>query len=56
VLWAALLLLILATAPARALAQAEKTTPELRTADDEFSRRLSELKRTFADLSKEIRG
>jgi DNA repair exonuclease SbcCD ATPase subunit len=52
VLWAALLLLILATAPAGVLA--EKTTPELRTADDEFSRQLSGLKRTFADLSKKF--
>ena len=28
--------------------------PELRTADDEFSRQLSELKKTFADLGKKI--
>jgi DNA repair exonuclease SbcCD ATPase subunit len=54
ILWAALLLLIVATAPAGVLAQAEKTTPELRTADDEFSRQLGELKRTFADLSKKF--
>jgi DNA repair exonuclease SbcCD ATPase subunit len=53
-LLAALLLLIAVTAPAGVLAQAEKTTPELRTADDEFSRQLSELKRTFADLSKKF--
>ena len=32
----------------------EKTPQELRTADDEFSRQLSELKRTFADLSKKF--
>jgi DNA repair exonuclease SbcCD ATPase subunit len=54
VLWAVLLLLIAATAPAGVLAQTEKATPEARTADDEFSRQLSELKRTFADLSKKF--
>jgi DNA repair exonuclease SbcCD ATPase subunit len=54
VLWAALLLLIAATAPVGVLAQTEKATPEARTADDEFSRQLSELKRTFADLSKKF--
>src|SRR6266849_2518624 len=48
VLWAALLLLVVATAPVGVLAQAEKSTPELRTADEEFSHQLSELKRTFA--------
>jgi DNA repair exonuclease SbcCD ATPase subunit len=55
VLWAAaLLLLFVATVPAGVLAQAEQAAPELRTADDEFSRQLSELKRTFADLSKKF--
>ena len=35
--------------------QAERnTTPETRAADDEFSRQLSELKKTFSDLSKKI--
>ena len=35
--------------------QAERSTaPELRTADDEFSRQLSELKKTFGDLSKKF--
>jgi DNA repair exonuclease SbcCD ATPase subunit len=54
VLWAALLLLIVAAVPTGVLAQAEKTTPELRTADDDFSRQLGELKRTFGDLSKKF--
>jgi DNA repair exonuclease SbcCD ATPase subunit len=54
VLQAALVLLMVAAAPAAALAQTEKTTPELRTADDDFSRQLGELKRTFADLSKKF--
>jgi DNA repair exonuclease SbcCD ATPase subunit len=52
--WIALLLLATATAPIKALAQSEKSAPELRTADDEFSRQLGELKRTFADLSKKF--
>jgi len=52
--WIALLLLAMATAPIKALAQNEKSAPELRTADDEFSRQLGELKRTFADLSKKF--
>jgi DNA repair exonuclease SbcCD ATPase subunit len=52
--WIALLLLAMATAPIKALAQSEKPAPELRTADDEFSRQLGELKRTFADLSKKF--
>ena len=53
---AALLLSVLATAPiAPAFAQTERdATPDVRTADDEFSRQLSELKKTFADLSKKI--
>jgi DNA repair exonuclease SbcCD ATPase subunit len=45
---------MLATAPGLARAQADKSAPELRTADDDFSRQLSELKRTFADLSKKF--
>jgi len=53
-LWTALLVLMLATAPGLARAQADKSAPELRTADDDFSRQLSELKRTFADLSKKF--
>ena len=52
--WIALSLLVMATAPIKALAQSEKSAPELRTADDEFSRQLGELKRTFADLSKKF--
>ena len=52
--WIALLLLVVAAAPIKALAQSEKSAPELRTADDEFSRQLGELKRTFADLSKKF--
>jgi DNA repair exonuclease SbcCD ATPase subunit len=53
---ALLLLLIAATPPiAPALAQPERAAaPDMRTADDEFSRQLSELKKTFADLSKKI--
>jgi DNA repair exonuclease SbcCD ATPase subunit len=54
VLWAALLPILLAAPVAGVLAQTEKTPQELRTADDEFSRQLSELKRTFADLSKKF--
>jgi DNA repair exonuclease SbcCD ATPase subunit len=54
IIWAALLMLAAVTAPAGVLAQAEKATPELRTADEDFSRQLSELKRTFADLSKKF--
>jgi len=50
--WAALLGCVLAFGPMAALAQADK--PELRTADEEFSKQLSELKRTFADLSKKF--
>jgi DNA repair exonuclease SbcCD ATPase subunit len=47
-------MLIAVTAPAGVLAQAGKTTPELSTADDDFSRQLGELKRTFTDLSKKF--
>jgi DNA repair exonuclease SbcCD ATPase subunit len=54
VLWAVLVSVVLAADASGVLAQAEKTAPELRTADDEFSRQLSELKRTFADLSKKF--
>ena len=52
----ALLLLVLNLASAGpALAQAERNAaPDARTADDEFSRQLSELKKTFTDLSKRI--
>lgn len=53
-LWTALLLLAVALPTFPALTQTEKVTPELRTADDEFSRQLSELKGTFADLSKKF--
>jgi DNA repair exonuclease SbcCD ATPase subunit len=53
VLWTVLGSVLVVDASA-ALAQAEKTPPELRTADDEFSRQLSELKRTFSDLSKKF--
>jgi chromosome segregation ATPase len=49
-----LLLLAVAGPASPTLAQGEKSTPDLRTADDEFSRQLSELKRTFADLSKKF--
>jgi len=52
---AALLLLVVASAPAPVLAQSERgSAPELNTADDEFSRQLSELKKSFADLSKKF--
>ena len=53
---AALLLLIVTTAPsAPVLAQsAPAATPDVRTADDEFSKQLSELRKTFSDLSKKI--
>ncbi len=47
-----------AAAPARAQADRNQVdsnaAPEARTADDEFSRQLNELKKTFADLSKKI--
>ena len=52
---ATLLLLIVIGAPCVALAQSERAaTGEPRTADEEFSRQLSELKKTFADLSKKF--
>jgi len=53
---AALLLLVLGAVPNhQALAQADRNpVPEARTADDEFSKQLSELKKTFTDLSKKI--
>jgi DNA repair exonuclease SbcCD ATPase subunit len=51
---AAALLLLVAGAPSSVLAQAERTAAELNTADDEFSRQLAELKKTFADLSKKF--
>src|SRR5215470_17033162 len=51
----ALPLLVVAGAPAPVLAQSERgSVPELNTADDEFSRQLSELKKSFADLSKKF--
>ena len=54
---AALLLLvpIVAVPSAPVLAQsAPAATPDVRTADDEFSKQLSELRKTFGDLSKKI--
>jgi len=57
---AALLLLVLAGAASPALAQSgsavapKSATPDSATADDEFSRQLDELKKTFADLSKKF--
>lgn len=54
---AALLLLvpIVAAPSVPVLAQsAPAATPDVRTADDEFSKQLSELKKTFGDLSKKI--
>src|SRR5258708_21733036 len=53
---AALLLLVAAAAtPRPALAQSEpNAAADPSTADDEFSRQLSELKRTFGDLSKKF--
>src|SRR2546429_4101571 len=53
---ALLLLAAVAAAPsAPVLAQSESAAaPDIRTADDEFSKQLSELKSTFADLSKRI--
>jgi DNA repair exonuclease SbcCD ATPase subunit len=50
-----LLLLIVAGAPCPVLAQsAPNAAAEVRTADEEFSRQLSELKKTFADLGKKF--
>jgi DNA repair exonuclease SbcCD ATPase subunit len=53
---AALLALALtAAAPGAALAQSgQAPAPNVATADDEFSRQLDELKKTFADLSKKF--
>lgn len=56
---AATVLLMAAVAPASAQNPTERppadaSPAEPRTADDEFSRQLSELKKTFADLSKKI--
>jgi DNA repair exonuclease SbcCD ATPase subunit len=52
---AAVLLALAATVPLPALAQSERNAAaEVRTADDEFSRQLAELKKTFADLSKKF--
>jgi DNA repair exonuclease SbcCD ATPase subunit len=52
---AALLLLVVAGAPAPVHAQSGgNATPDLRTADDEFSRQLTELKKTFGDLGKKF--
>jgi DNA repair exonuclease SbcCD ATPase subunit len=54
-LWILPLLLILGSSIPQALAQSQQSTPpELRTADDDFSRQLDELKRTFAELSKKF--
>lgn len=55
----AVALLVVAVAPVSAQSPAERSpadrnAAEPRTADDEFSRQLSELKKTFADLSKKI--
>ena len=52
---AALLLLMVAAAPGPLLAQSDRgAAPDVRTADEEFSRQLSELKKTFADLGKKF--
>jgi DNA repair exonuclease SbcCD ATPase subunit len=52
---AAMLLLVVAAAPSAVLAQAERgAAGEAATADDEFTRQLNELKKTFADLSKKF--
>jgi DNA repair exonuclease SbcCD ATPase subunit len=53
-LWASLLLMLAAAVPTALLAQSETATPQARTADDEFSRQLGELKRTFAELGKKF--
>jgi DNA repair exonuclease SbcCD ATPase subunit len=50
-----LLSLTVAAAPSPLLAQSERSTaPGVSTADDEFSRQLTELKKTFADLGKKF--
>ena len=62
---AAIVAFALSATPGAATAQIERNSadrsqsessaaPEARTADDEFSRQLNELKKTFADLSKKI--
>ncbi len=51
---AVLLSLIVAAAPRAVLAQSAPAAAEPSTADDEFSRQLAELKKTFADLSKKF--
>jgi DNA repair exonuclease SbcCD ATPase subunit len=52
---ALLLLFIVAGAPCPVLAQSERSAaPDVRTADEEFSRQLGELKKTFADLGKKF--
>jgi DNA repair exonuclease SbcCD ATPase subunit len=53
---AALLLVAVSAAPSQlVLAQTERNAaPEARAADDEFSKQLNELKKTFTDLSKKI--
>jgi DNA repair exonuclease SbcCD ATPase subunit len=54
-LLAVTLLVLVASAPHRALAQAaQSAAPDAATADDEFTRQLNELKQTFADLSKKF--
>ncbi len=50
----ATLLAIVLTAPLPALAQTERNAADVTTADDEFSRQLAELKKTFADLSRKF--
>jgi DNA repair exonuclease SbcCD ATPase subunit len=51
----AVLSLAFAAAASPILAEPQREpAPELRTADDEFSRQLNELKKTFADLSKKF--
>jgi DNA repair exonuclease SbcCD ATPase subunit len=50
-----LLALMAAAAPSPLLAQSERSTaPGVSTADDEFSRQLTELKKTFTDLGKKF--
>lgn len=52
---AALLLALAAAGTGPVFAQAaQNAAPELRTADDEFSRQLGELKKTFGDLGKKF--
>jgi len=60
VLAALSLLLLIAATPRPVLAQGERGTapqsaaPDAATADDEFTRQLNELKKTFSDLSKKF--